>query len=127
YDVVITVENKELKLKPGMTANVNIEVMRKDDVLMVPSAALRFKPVDTGETAKQQASSRRSATGTPLPQKVFVLEDGKAVPIPVKSGISDDSHVEIVAGKLRAGQAVIIEQVLSKKKTDQVGRMGPRF
>jgi HlyD family secretion protein len=127
YDVVITVENKELKLKPGMTANVSIEVMRKDNVLMVPSAALRFKPEDADVVAKQQSSNRAAVKGNLLPQKVFVLEGDQVVPVPVKTGISDDTHVEIVTGELRPGQLVIVDQIQSKKKTDSGARMGPRF
>ena len=128
YDVVIVVGNRDLKLKPGMTANVSIEVMRKDNVLVIPSAALRFKPVDTGEETNRQSSARKSRSGKTFPHKVFVLEDGKPVPVSVQSGISDDTQVEIIAGDLRLGQEVIVEQVLSKKKKDASGgAMGPRF
>lgn len=127
YDVVITVENKELKLKPGMTANVSIEVMRKDNVLMIPSAALRFKP-SGAEGSKEQPSARKPSAGKSPAQKIFVLKDGKAVPVPVGTGISDDTHVEIVAGELRPGQEVIVDQAQSKKKpVPSGGAMGPRF
>ena len=44
YAAIITAPNPELKLKPGMTANLTVEVARRDDVLRVPAAALRFKP-----------------------------------------------------------------------------------
>lgn len=128
YDVVIIVENRDMKLKPGMTANVSIEVMRKDDVLVIPSAALRFKPVATGEETKQRTSGGKSASGRSLLRKVFVLKDGKPVPVPVQTGITDDSHVEIAAGDLHPGQEVVVEQVQDKKKTEpRTGAMGPRF
>jgi len=128
YDVVIIVENRDLKLKPGMTANVSIEVMRKDNVLVIPSAALRFKPEDSGEETKQQSSARKSRSAKALPHKVFVLEEGKPVRVSVQSGITDNTHVEIVAGELHPGQEVIVAQVQSKKKTTPAGgAMGPRF
>jgi HlyD family secretion protein len=128
YDVVITVENKDLRLKPGMTANVSIEVMRKDNVLKIPSAALRFKPAANGEETVRKASTnqrRKAGTGG---QKVFVMKDGKPVPVPVQTGTSDDSHVELVSGELRPGQEVVVEQILPKKKASPAGgAMGPRF
>jgi len=128
YDVVIIVENRDLKLKPGMTANVNIEVLRRENILSIPSAALRFKPADTGEETKQRSSAGKSRSGDSLPQRVFILQDGKPLRVSVQSGITDDSHVEIVAGELRSGQEVIIEQVLPKKQESSAGRaMGPRF
>ncbi|MDD2338336.1 MAG: efflux RND transporter periplasmic adaptor subunit [Geobacteraceae bacterium] len=128
YDVVIIVENRDMKLKPGMTANVSIEVMRRDNVLVIPSAALRFKPAVTGEETIQYSSARNSRSGKAFSHKVFVLEDDQPVPVPVQSGITDNTHVEIVAGKLRPGQEVIVEQVQSKKKKESAGgAMGPRF
>jgi HlyD family secretion protein len=128
YDVVIIVENKDLKLKPGMTANVSIEVMRKDAVLTIPSAALRFKPEEAGAATKQRSSGRGQMQRKNLSQKVYVLKEGKPVMVPVQAGISDDSHVEIVAGELSPGQEVIVDQVQTKKKTEpRGGAMGPRF
>ena len=59
YVVVVGVDNKDLKLKPGMTANVTIETARKDDVLKIPSAALRFKP--------KGAKDAKEATAKPAP------------------------------------------------------------
>ncbi|MHC1698180.1 MAG: efflux RND transporter periplasmic adaptor subunit [Geobacteraceae bacterium] len=128
YDVVIIVENKDLKLKPGMTANVSIEVMRKDAVLTIPSAALRFNPEDAGELAKQRSSVQSQLPGKILSQKVYLLKEAKPVAVPVQTGISDDTHVEIVAGELRPGHEVIVDQVQAKKKTEpRGGAMGPRF
>ncbi len=129
YNVIIAVDNRDLKLKPGMTANVNIKVMKKDSVLKVPSAALRFKPKTTEEETDQQRSSnaRRPNSGG-FGQQVYILKDGKPEPVPVKTGISDDSFVEITAGKLRQSDEVVTEQILPKKKQSGMsGVMGPRF
>ncbi len=128
YDVVITVENRDLKLKPGMTANVNIEVMRKDEALKLPSAALRFKPKAAGEEAKPPAVAGQRKISRPAGQQVYILKEGKPVPVPVKTGSTDDSYVEVIAGNLRQGEEVIVEQVLPKKKPSSAGGpMGPRF
>jgi HlyD family secretion protein len=119
YDVVITVDNKDLKLKPGMTANVNIEVMRKDNVLKIPSAALRFRPEEgTVPTGKSRPAGRQ----------VFVLKEGKPVSVPVKTGAIDDSSVELVEGNLHQGDDVIVGQASTGKKTGSSSpRMGPRL
>jgi HlyD family secretion protein len=128
YDVVITVDNKDLRLKPGMTANVSIEVMRKDNVLKIPVAALRFMPVSAGEETGRQSSAGHRKTAERPGQKVFVLRDGKPVPVQVRTGTSDDSYVELVSGDLIRGQEVIVEQILPKKKASTAGgMMGPRF
>lgn len=127
YDVIITVDNGELKLKPGMTANVSIEVARKDNVLKIPSAALRFKPVVEGEGTGRPASAGKRG-GVTLGPRVFVLREGKPVAVPVQTGIADNAHVELLHGNLRQGEEVVVEQILPKKKTSQPGGMiGPRF
>ncbi len=128
YDVVVTVDNKELKLKPGMTANVGIEVLKKENVLKVPSAALRFKPRKAGEEGVAKGNGTSGRAARPAGQRVFTLKDGKPVPVQVKTGASDDSFVELVSGDLREGQSLIIEQMQAKKKPAQTGGgMGPRF
>ncbi len=128
YDVVVTVDNKELKLKPGMTANVTIEVMKKENVLKIPSAALRFKPRDKEEVSVSRNSAAKSKAALPPGQRVYVLKEGKPVPVPVKTGVSDDSYVELVSGDVREGQSLIIEQMqASKKPSQKSGAMGPRF
>lgn len=126
YNVIIAVDNKEMKLKPGMTANVNIEVVKKLDVLKVPGAALRFKPAAGGD----ETAAANGQRGTPRPagRQVYVLREGKPVPVPVKTGISDNSYVEITDGKLQAGDDVITTQILpGKKPAASVRPMGPRF
>jgi HlyD family secretion protein len=128
YDVIITVANSNLELKPGMTANVGIEVLRKDDVLTIPSAALRFKPTDTGVESKQRSAAGQRKAGRSSGHMVYLLKDGKPVAVSVRTGISDNSHVEIVSDELHQGQDVIVEQILPKKKASSAGSgMGPRF
>lgn len=95
YDVVIAVGNRELKLKPGMTANVSIVTARKDGALRAPNAALRFKP-----------------PGTPIEKKktdVWRLDgQGRPQAVSVKTGIADAQFTEVLEGDIREGDAVIV-------------------
>jgi len=110
YDVVIQVDNPELKLKPGMTANVSIIVSFKKDVLKIPNAALRFKPSEKTKTAAQQKGAG-----------VWILEQGKLKRIPVSTGISDGSYTELVSGKINEGQEVIVESLTKAKPPAPAG------
>jgi HlyD family secretion protein len=142
YVAVIAVNNKDLKLKPGMTANVSVQTQRKDDVLKIPSAALRFKPKDAdgkkgkgklamaadGGAAGAKSGATRGGRGKGAVQKVFLLDAaGKPVPVPVTTGISDGSFIELAGGKLKESDELIVEQVLPGKKQSSMGPMGPRF
>lgn len=128
YIVVVNVDNSDLKLKPGMTANVSIEVARKDGVLKLPPAALRFKPKPvSGDAGEKTAGTKPDGKGKG-PQ-VYVLKENKPSAIAVKTGISDNSGIELAAGELKEGDAVIVEQIGStaKKKSNNSSPMGPRF
>ncbi|HEX9078852.1 MAG TPA: efflux RND transporter periplasmic adaptor subunit [Desulfuromonadaceae bacterium] len=130
YVVVIGVDNKDLKLKPGMTANVTIETARKENVLKIPAAALRFKPQ---VKEKKAAGGPRAVVGTAPGgkggQTVYVPgKDNKPVAVSIRTGLSNDGQVELTEGTLKENDEVIVEQVLPKKGSDS-GRppMGPRF
>jgi len=120
YDVVINVDNPELKLKPGMTANVSIIVNRKSGILKVPNASLRFRPAEkeSSQPGKKQAGLREGRAG------VYVVADGKAERIPITPGISDGNFTEVVGGDLKEGQEVIVEAV---GKKNQAGAGSPRM
>jgi HlyD family secretion protein len=119
YVVVVNVDNGDLKLKPGMTANVSVEVARKDDVLKLPPVALRFKPKSNGDEPKEkrQADSPREGGGKSGGRKgdnglqVYILKENKPVAVPVKTGIANNTSIELVEGTLKEGAKVIIEQV----------------
>ncbi|BCG47308.1 ABC transporter, RND-adapter-like protein [Citrifermentans bremense] len=147
YVAVIGVDNRQLLLKPGMTANVSVQTMRKDDLLKVPSAALRFKPKaekgkdkENGKGAGMPAGAPkgsvrmqgegRSAAANGSKQTVYLLKgEGKPVPVAITTGISDGASVEVVSGALKEGDDVILEQVSQEKKKSGMGGgpMGPRF
>jgi len=112
YDVVISVSNADQTLLPGMTAFVTIAVDQRDNVLMVPNAALRFHPKQgpdaTGaKTARSRADAKPAAgKGAPM-GTVYVLRDGSPQPLRVMTGITDNRHTQVVVGKLAAGDLVI--------------------
>ena len=95
YDVIISVDNPELKLKPGMTANITIVTARNEDALRAPNAALRFR-----------------MPGVPVDRKtpqLWVLETtGRVRAAPITTGIADSLYTEIVAGEAREGDAAIV-------------------
>ena len=120
YDVVISVDNSDLKLKPGMTATVNIIIEHRENALKVPNAALRFHLVES----QPPANPKLPATPTPTPppakkagggsgralkreRSLYVLSGGgKPWAVPVKLGITDGVSTEITEG-LKEGDIVI--------------------
>lgn len=129
YDAVIGVDNEELLLKPGMTANVEFVVSNKTDVLKIPNAALRFRPPveaqqPAGVSAPRQSagggSGRRGGNGgrgqasrgrdggANRQRTVYVLRNQQAVPVRVRLGISDGAFTEVVSGDLKEGEQVIV-------------------
>jgi HlyD family secretion protein len=110
YDVVVTVDNPDFRLKPGMTANVSIIVASKKDVVKIPNAALRYRPAERTRTKQAQKGSG-----------VYLLENGKPKRIPVTLGISDGTFTELLTGEIREGQEVITEETLPKTKGPSTG------
>jgi HlyD family secretion protein len=94
YSVLIDAPNRELMLKPGMTASVTIEVDRRDDALRVPAAALRFRP-----------ASQTSRTA-----QVWRAENGGLTAVPVTAGLTDGQFTEIVDGALAEGDTLAVRQ-----------------
>src|SRR5213596_3001829 len=104
YDTVIGVDNKDLKLKPGMTANVSIIIAHKDNVLQLKNAALRYRPPDAAATPSQAKGTPPSAgrAGAGRERKnertVYVLSGNKPEPVMIKTGISDGAVTEVLEG-----------------------------
>jgi HlyD family secretion protein len=118
YDVVVQVPNPDLKLKPGMTANVSIIVATEKDVLKIPNAALRFKLPGKGLRSperKPEESSEKKGTG------VWILQNGQPRRIPVSLGISDGTYTGLVSGDIREGQELIVESLSDGKDTQASG------
>jgi HlyD family secretion protein len=107
YDVIVNVDNSDLRLKPGMTANVTIVTAERDDALRVASSALRFRPpLPAGKDGAAGA-----AEGNGHGPHVWVLDQhDHPRPVPVETGISDERFTEITGG-LTAGERVIVSLV----------------
>lgn len=99
YDAVIDVQNPDLKLKPGMTANVTFVVAKDDQALRVPNTALRFTP---------SHMQRAPVTLPPGVRQVWVLGAKHPHPVRVKTGITDGHNTQILSGKLQPGDQVIV-------------------
>jgi len=118
YDVVVRVDNPDMRLKPGMTANVSIILADKGDVLRVPNAALRLRLAEA-ETGGKSPQPRGKGQG------VWVLVENKPKRVAITTGISDGSYTEIFSGDLREGEDVIVEALSDKKKSNSPQPRGP--
>jgi HlyD family secretion protein len=125
YDVVVSAQNNELKLLPGMTANVRIVTDQKDSVLKVPNSALRFRPpgvedrpgprpagpgagTGAGTGAGPSAGSAGGPRSGGLAGRVWIVDPGgKPQPLQVQLGVSDGTSTELLGG-LKEGQDVIV-------------------
>jgi len=120
YDTVIGVSNPDLKLKPGMTANVSIIVAHKYNVLQIKNAALRYRPADatSGEMGSRSPAPAGSRGGPgrerrTSERRVYVLPGSQPKPVQIKTGISDGVVTEVVEG-LKEGDRVVTAELLSK-------------
>ncbi len=129
YDVVVGVSNSDLKLLPGMTANVKILTNAADDVIKLPNAALRFHPPDVKTDTRVHAAGKRQPAGT----TVYVLgEDGKPKAVKVTLGITDGQYTAVQSGDLKEGDQVITASLLKTSASGSStpmtgGGRGPRF
>jgi HlyD family secretion protein len=143
YNVVLDVENKQELLKPGMTAQVRLVVGNRENVLRIPTAALRFRLSDEEiekELKKQKAAnggkpdkaapalpapadeddlSFRSKSDTARQYKVYKLDaKNQAVPVDIKIGLSNFRFTEVVAGGLKKGDRIVTRALLAPGKTE---------
>jgi HlyD family secretion protein len=136
YQTIIDVPNPELKLRPGMTANVTVETKRRDNVLRAPNAAVRFKPTtemlallgqaDPGATAGMTSTAPAKSTrftpaapGSPATGRVWVLVDGTLTPLDVRLGVTDGTHTEIVSSALAEGTELVWGVTESSRSSTQ--------
>jgi len=115
YDVVISVSNSDLKLFPGMTANVRILVDQRVNVLKVPNSALRFRPAAApaaAPAAKSAAGGKGKKGAAPPPRSVWTLgDDNNPQEVKVTTGVTDGTYTEITSGSLQEGEQVIIAAI----------------
>jgi HlyD family secretion protein len=144
YNAVIDVPNPDLKLRPGMTANVTIVYAQRENALAVPNTALRYRPIDAAPSAKRgenggpagSSSGRRGGRrgpasapteadgGAPLPtvmpledKTIYLLRGGVPTPVTIHTGLSDGTITEVVDGDVKQGDEVIVEAVSSGAPT----------
>jgi len=116
YDVVVTVENPEQVLLPGMTAYVNIVTAERKNVLLTPNAALRFKPRDAAaKGATRKGGNREGDKGG----TVYVLENNQLRSVRVAVGVTDNMFSEVLSGGLKAGEHVVVEDTQAAGADDQ--------
>ena len=120
YDVVIGFDNKELLLKPGMTATVRIITARRDDALRIPDQALRFTLGGIASTAH----SDRETPGEAQKSQAWLLRDGRPERVVLKLGLDDEINSEVIEGDLKLGEKVIIGERRSGQATPGPFRFG---
>ena len=134
YDTVIEVNNADLKLKPGMTANISIMVAHKDNVLQLKNTALRYRPLGAVAAEERSISSQSGASqgGSRPPgamkqggagreqrtseRTVYVLAGGRPKPVQIKTGISDGIVTEVAEG-LKEDDRVVTAEMTSAAAT----------
>jgi HlyD family secretion protein len=145
YDAVVRIDNKELLLKPGMTANVQFLVNRQENVLTIPNMAIRFKPPDQKNEAQELLRQEQSRAAPTVGAKrtsrspggagggesrggrrisIYLLRNGKSEPVEVQLGITDGSKTEVREGELKENDPVIIG-VVSAGTQSQTGVVNP--
>ena len=140
YDAVVDVDNTDLKLKPGMTANVTFVYAERKGVLRIPSAALRFRPpedllANAGKTdgdggKKKHKKKDKSAGGAAASttaatniapnastKTVWALDGDKLREVPVEVGVSDGNKVEVRNGALAEGDVLVTDAIAKNEKS----------
>ncbi|MBO9621378.1 MAG: efflux RND transporter periplasmic adaptor subunit [Sphingomonas sp.] len=129
YAAILSVSNADQKLRPGMTATAEIITQSKPNVLLVPNAALRFRPAANGEAANgqggggiagalvprgrrgNQGAQKTATVARGATQQVYVLDDGQPKPVAVTTGDTNGTVTEITGGDLKPGMKVITGQL----------------
>lgn len=134
YETLLDVDNTDLSLRPGMTATANITVQEVHDALLVPNAALRFVPparADSGNgntrnggsiltrlfpRPRHAAQNRKEIVdkGSKKAQRIWLLQAGKLVQLPVTTGATDGAFTEITGENLQPGQEIVVDSTAPK-------------
>jgi HlyD family secretion protein len=128
YETVLKVNNSDLSLRPGMTATADITVKKVENVVLIPSAALRFSPPVQEETKPsgglvgallprppRPSSNKREDTTPSKKQQVWILKNGQLSAIPVMIGSTDGSMTEVVTGDIKPGMALVVDTISTGK------------
>lgn len=126
YKALLTVDNSDLALRPGMTATAQILVQEVKDAVLVPNAALRFSPPAEADRLRQPSLLRRVIPGMPqfrpasrkeetgTSRSVWILREGSPVAVPVTIGATDGRNTQILSGMIKPDQPVIVDSVATR-------------
>lgn len=132
YETLLAVDNSDLSLRPGMTATADITVQQVHNALLVPNAALRFVPPrrPSGNDERHRGGSilsrlfphrhhdhreaQRDTKNDRQSQRVWLVRNGKLMPVPVTTGATDGTMTEITGGNLQTGQKVVVDTATTK-------------
>ena len=134
YNVRVSLQNPDQILLPGMTAYVSIVVARRSDILLIPNAALRFKPpaatenpplASNGKTSGREQKrsgegrgrNRETSSGT-----VYVIDGKQLRPVSIQTGITDNRNTEVAGGDLNPGDRIVVgDKPVAANKPSSVG------
>ncbi len=146
YNAVARIDNKDLILKPGMTANVRFLVSQKDNVVVIPNMAMRFRPSNEKDEAQELLRQDRARMAAPVGTRrtsraggigggggargnrratIYVLRDDKAKPIEVELGITDGTRSEVLGEVLSENDPVVIGMSSAAAPATQSGVPNP--
>lgn len=123
YETTLQVDNRDLSLRPGMTASAEIITSEIKDALLIPNSALRYTPPDTTPQKSRGLVSAMLPRPPPPPEKmagsvkkpgtqrIWILQSGQPVPLDITTGFSDGQHTQVTGGGLKAGMTVITDTV----------------
>lgn len=129
YNIVISVENQEGLLLPGMTAYVTINFAKHEKVLLVPNAALRYKPKNENlnltakgnEASRNRDKAKKEGYGS---GKIYILRDNKPVMIRVSTSLTNGKLTEVVSSEIKEDDLIITGDLVSDQKSAS-GAQGP--
>lgn len=129
YETTLEVDNRDLSLRPGMTASAEIVALRLKDALLIANPALRFAPPEAAPAKKsgglvsallprppaprEKKAGNEKKSGT---QRIWVLKDGQATPVDIVTGQTDGKRTEVTAGNLKPGDRVITDTLEAAKQ-----------
>jgi HlyD family secretion protein len=147
YNAVARIDNKDLILKPGMTANVRFLVSQKENVLVIPNMAMRFRPPDQKDEAQELLRQERARVAAPVGMRrtsraggiggagsgargnrratIYLLRGAQAQPVEVQIGITDGSRSEVLGDTLNESDAIVIGMSSAAAPAAQSGVANP--
>jgi HlyD family secretion protein len=131
YETVLTVDNNDLSLRPGMTATADIVVTKVKNAVTVSNSALRFKMTqeDTSKNSsnnsivnsllphppKEESKQKETTISSGSQQTVYVLKDGQPVAVSITTGVTDGVTTEVLNGEIKPGMSLIVGTITKEK------------